>query len=111
MVGTAAVGADVIETAIVDVAGTFVAAAVPTVTAVVVVDTVLAEKWDGVCKGGSGSVFTANGVPVFERDGGAGPVVVGPFEFTSKVCGIFGRSTFVGCKVLDTTGGQLVVDW
>lgn len=44
MVGTAAVGADVIETAVVDVAGTVVAAAVPTVTAVVVVDTVLAEK-------------------------------------------------------------------
>lgn len=34
------------------------------------------------------AVITANGVPVFERDGGAGPVVVGPFEFTSKVCGI-----------------------
>ncbi|CAG2215102.1 unnamed protein product [Mytilus edulis] len=43
MVGTAAVGADVIETAVVDVAGTVVAAAVPTVTAAVVVDTVLAE--------------------------------------------------------------------
>lgn len=44
MVGTAAVCADVIETAVVDVTGTVVATAVPTVTAVVVVDTVLAEK-------------------------------------------------------------------
>lgn len=44
MVGTASVGADVIETAEEDVAGTFVDAAFPTATAAVVVDTVLAEK-------------------------------------------------------------------